>query len=74
MAPEAVADQLADLRQTAEVLALRIQSVAVQLEEVAQEALAVAQTDEESESALQLLAAARRARHGSLIRRSLFCG
>ena len=60
--PDTVAEQLAEIREAAS--AFGVGAVAVPLEQAAQEALAVARTEEEAELARQLLDEARRARAG----------
>jgi hypothetical protein len=60
--PEAVAAQIARIRDAASAFGVR--AVAPHLEQAAQEALAVARTDEERELARQLLLEARRSRYG----------
>jgi hypothetical protein len=60
--PAAIAEHLAEMREAA--TAFGVGAVADHLEQVAQEALAVARTDEEAELARRLLAEARRSRVG----------
>jgi uncharacterized protein with GYD domain len=63
--PRSVAVQLSEVRQAAE--AFGVDAVADALERTAQEALAVAETEDDAELARQLLAVARQAQ----VRRSL---
>jgi hypothetical protein len=65
--PTTIAEQLGEVRQAA--AAFGVESVADALERTAQEALAVARTDEETELAQQLLTAARRVRVRRALRR-----
>jgi hypothetical protein len=65
--PDAVAEQLGELRRVAS--AFGVEAVAPHLEQAAQEALAVARTDEEAELARQLLLVARKARVRNTVRR-----
>jgi hypothetical protein len=65
--PDALAERLAEIRSAA--AAFGLSAVAPQLEQVAQEALAAARTDQEAELARQLLLEARRARYGHTVRR-----
>jgi hypothetical protein len=58
--PNAVAEQVTEIRRVAS--AFGVEAVAPHLEQTAQEALAVARTDEEAELARQLLVVARKAR------------
>ena len=64
--PAAIAEHLAEIREAATAFGVR--AVAGHLEQAAQEALAVARTDEEAELARQLLTEARRSRAGHPLR------
>jgi len=65
--PAAVAEQLAEIRRVAS--AFGVEAVAPHLEQTAQEALAVARTDEEADLARQLLVVARKTRVRQTVRR-----
>ncbi len=65
--PGSIAEQLHQVREAA--AAFGVDAVADALEQTAQEALAVARTDEETELALQLLAVARQAQVRRTVRR-----
>jgi hypothetical protein len=65
--PEALADQLAEIRRVASVFGVK--AVAPRLEEAAREALAVARNEQEAELARQVLAEARRAGLGYTVSR-----
>jgi hypothetical protein len=65
--PEAVAEQLAEIRRVAS--AFGVEAVAPHLEQAAGEALAMARSEQEADLARQLLVAARKARFGRTVRR-----
>jgi hypothetical protein len=64
---DAIANQLAEIRRVASVLGVKV--VTPRLEQAAQEALAVAQNEQEADLAREVLAAARQAGLGCTVTR-----